>query len=104
VDALVRPGVVAGDPAALEPAVGDAAVWAGVANRLDRASERRGAGLPVVGADIEVGQFSVEQLGYDAADRMRVIDDDRRMERPQSLDLDGERGVIGIEPFGDRRL
>ena len=99
-DSGFRTSIVARCPATLEAAVDHMAALLLGADRRDRSGELGGAGLAAVGADVEFGQATVEQLGDDAADRMRLVEDDGGVEVAQAIDLGAKRIVIGIEIGG----
>jgi hypothetical protein len=92
---------VAGGPAALEAAVEDVAVAAGGGGRDDGAFERRGAARAVGGADVEVGEPALEEVGDARADRMGVVEDRDAVAGAHPVELGGERGVVGRVEGGE---
>ncbi len=97
VDMLRRPAVVAGDPAALEAAVGDVAEAALRHHGLEPLAQRRRAGAAVIGAEIEDRQLALEEPRDDGADRVAVVEQGIAVRGLHPRDLVGERPVVGVE-------
>ncbi len=100
VHARFGPAVMAGGPAAAEPAVDDQRAAGGGAGALDRRVERGVAGRAVVGADVELRQLAVEQARHVRCGSNGVVEHDAAVRVAQPFQLGGERGVIGRRTSG----
>ena len=96
VQAFGGAAIVAGCPAALETAVGDAGIARrGGADRGDSRLDARRAGSTAVGADVEIRQRAVEQIRDLRADRVAIIKDGVAVDVAQAGQLCRKCGVIG---------
>src|SRR5579871_5577654 len=96
-DAFGRFAEGPGDPAAPEAAIHHKRFAAGAENHADRLADVGTAASSGIEAEVEEGQFAVEQARHAGTDRMRVVKRDPSVFALQPGDLGMERGMVGLE-------
>ncbi len=95
---------MAGDIAALEPAVERMAVGGGGGDFFDRFFKRRIEGAAIAGAKVKCWQPPLEKAGQDGADGVAIIEQHIAVPRLDPLDLLRQHIMIGLPEDAAPRL